>query len=838
MTTRGTVLHRSLLRCIALSLCLVTSALANDHPTKLAGFFETHCVDCHDSDTSEGGLDLVSLKWSPHDSDNFRRWVRILDKVDRGEMPPSSEDRPDEESQARFHRVLGQRLQDVSLYRQNQRGRVVYRRLNRVEYANTLHDLLGVDTALRELLPADGTEHGFDNVGEALNLSVAHLERYLEAADIALREATATTLEAPTTKIRTDFEETWHDYNHGFQNSQWVNAPDGNLAIVSGGGAIAHGTLRAWTPPLVDARYKFRVRARAMMQRKGKSKEEILAHDRHIISRVGVASQLKDGRAGNPAFFELSADQYREFVYEARVPRGHTFSIAPHRVIPTSPDERGMQSGMCVVVDWIEIEGPLYEGDWPPKGHRLLYGDLPLAPSDPARPTTDMRVVSDEPVGDAKRLLTKVLPIIFRRPVTDAEIDSHLQLFIEQLDRGRAFDQALRAAYKMALASPSFLFLQEWPGRLSDHALAARLSYGLWASLPDAELNGLAERGQLHEPQVLRAQTERMLRSPKAKRFHRQFLDSWLNLRDIDFTQPDLKLYPEFDSYLQASMVAESEAFFAEMLSKNLSVANVIDSDFAILNDRLAEHYGLTEAFRKTLSGHLTDDGRLRSEEERLIKVPLPADSRRGGFITQGAVLKVSANGTNTSPIVRGAYFLERILGTPPDPPPSNVPAVEPDIRGATTIREQLDKHRNQSACAGCHAKLDPPGFALENYDVTGRWRSHYRAIPESAADKVVKNAGSDVRYYIDGPSVESHYTLADGRRFEDIDEFKGLMLEDTRQLASCMVEKLVTHLTGATPQFADREVIQQILSTSEASEYGLRDLVHAVIQSRIFQMK
>jgi hypothetical protein len=831
-------LQRRMVVCLASVLCVTAPAFARDDLKAMLPMLEQHCYDCHDGDAKEAGLDLMSLKWPPEDSDQFQRWERVFDKVRRDEMPPRSQSQPVPEVRSRFLTAVHDRLHDITLKRQAEQGRVVYRRLNRSEYANTLHDLLGIDTPLREMLPEDGLSHGFDNVGESLNLSVAHLERYLEAADVALREATISTRTAPTKMVRTDYEQTWHDYNHGFQNSQWVNAPDGKLAIVSGGGSIAHGTLRAWSPPVAEARYRFRVRARAMMQRRQESKETVLTHDRRLIARVGVGSKLKDGLTVNQTFYELSPDRYCEFVYETRVPAGHTFSIAPHRVIPESDGERGMVSGMCVVIDWIEIEGPLYQGDWPPRGHRLLYGDLSLEPADPTQPESDLRVASKAPLSDARRLLSKFLPIVFRRPVSDDKIDFHLDLFREQLTNGRSFDQALRAAYKLALTSPQFLFLQETPGKLDDHALAVRLSYGLWGSLPDAELTELAERGTLCHPSVLRAQTERLLRSPKSKRFTQQFLGSWLNLRDIDFTQPDLKLYPEFDSYLQDSMVAESERFFVEMLRNNLSIRNVIDSDFAMLNHRLAEHYGLLEIMPEDRHSGGEPVVERPPESERLVKVMLPQDSRRGGFITQGAVLKVSANGTNTSPVVRGAYFLDRILGTPPDPPPSTVPSVEPDIRGATTIREQLDKHRNQPACAGCHAKLDPPGFALENYDVTGRWRTHYRAIPESAADKIVKNAGSDVRHYIQGLPVQPQYTLADGRSFDDIDAFKQLMLTDTRPLARCMVEKLITHLTGATPQFSDREVIEQILSKTESSEYGLRDLVHEVIQSRVFQTK
>ncbi len=811
-------------------------------------FLTEHCYDCHDADTTEGGLNLRALDWRPEDQANYAQWTKVFDKVDQGQMPPSDATQPAADLRSSFQKELHQKLHSHTLDRQVTQGRVALRRLNRSEYANTLRDLLGVSTPLEELLPEDGRADGFDNVGAALNLSVAHVERYLEAADLALKEATVATLHSTTTKIRTDYEETWHDYNHGFQNSQWANAPDGKLAI-RWSGAGGNGTLRAWHPPVPNARYRFRVRARAMMQREvvdaSGEKSNNFVHDRRIIAKVGVASQLKDGLAFDANYFELSPERYREFVYEARVPAEHTFAIVPYRLVPDSSDERVMANDMAVVVDWIEIEGPLYEGAWPPRGHRLLYGDLPLQPTESAAHDVDYdidydvdyHIASVAPEADGRRLIEDFLPRVFRRPVDQSEIDAHLDLFCEQLQLGRSFDAALRAAYKMALTSPQFLFLQEAPGKLDDYALAARLSYGLWGSLPDAELTRLAVQGCLSNRDILREQTERLLSAPNAARFTRQFLGGWLDLREIDFTQPDTKLYPEFDSYLQFSMLAESEQFFDELVRHNLSVSHIVHSDFAMLNERLAEHYELTAAFERP-STLLATDGDFPPEQSRLIKVNLPQSSKRGGFITQGAILKVSANGTTTSPVVRGAYVLDRILGTPPDPPPSNVPSVEPDIRGATTIRQQLDLHRNQPACAGCHAKLDPPGFALENYDVTGRWRTHYRAIPESAGDKIVKIPGSDQRFYEQGLPVEPSYSLADGRSFEDIDQFKQLVLEDQSQLARCVVGKLMTYLTGATPDFADREVVEQIVSEAAASQYGMRDLIHGVIQSRVFTHK
>jgi hypothetical protein len=814
-------------RTFHISTWLCTIALASASAAELGGklepMFEQHCYDCHDADAKKGGLDLTALKWKPNDAENLQQWTKVFDKVERGEMPPKKKERPPAEVSSAFMKTLHGELHGSSRRQQETEGRVVYRRLNRTEYVQTVHDLLGIDTPLRDLLPEDGTASGFDNIGAALNLSAVHLERYLQAADLALKEATVTAPKPETKKLRTDYNETWHDWNApGFQNNQWTHSPEGLLAIRWNGVNGPHGELGAWSPPVPDARYRFRIRARAMIDKTGPNagKNDATRPDRHIILKVALADWPRTGLTFGNTYFEMSSTEFREFTYEARVPKGKTLWLSPYRAVPEKPDERAMVAGICAVVEWVEIEGPLHE-EWPPRGHRLLYGDLPLQPADPKTPGKDLRVISAQPETDARRLLAAFLPKAFRRPVSEDEVSEHLALVQEQMAKGRRFDDALRAAYKMALCSPNFLFLQEKPGRLDDHALAARLSYGLWSTAPDDELTALATQKKLHDPAVLRAQTERLLASPKAARFIRNFLGSWLNLRDIDFTQPDTKLYPEFEQYLQQSMVAETERFFEELLQNNLSVRNIVHSDFAMLNERLAEHYGIAGV-----------------KGEQLRKVSLTADSRRGGFITQGAVLKVSANGTSTSPVVRGAYVLDRILGTPPDPPPKNVPAIEPDIRGATTIREQLDKHRNQPACAGCHAQLDPPGFALENYDVTGRWRTVYRAIPDSAKDKVVNVPGTDIRFYTQGRPVDPSFAMADGRLFKDVDQFKQIVLSDPEQLARCVAEKLITHFTGAQIQFADREVIEAIVQRAASSDYGLRTLVHEVIQSRVFTHK
>jgi hypothetical protein len=335
--------------------------------------------------------------------------------------------------------------------------------------------------------------------------------------------------------------------------------------------------------------------------------------------------------------------------------------------------------------------------------------------------------------------------------------------------------------------------------------------------MPDDELLTLAEQGKLAQPDTLRRQVERMLNHPKAAAFTENFVGQWLGLRDIDFTEPSHILYPEFDDMLKVSIVRETELFFSELVKHDLSLTNFVASDFTMLNGRLAKHYGIPGV----------DGWEFR-------KVSLPPQSHRGGVLTMASVLKVTANGTITSPVIRGAWVMDRILGTPPPKPPADVPAVEPDIRGATTIREQLAKHRQIESCAACHAKIDPPGFALESFDVIGGWRENYRTSGHGAPVTV---DGRRMPYH-KGKQVDPADVLADGRKFKDIDELKHLLLADKDQLARALTEKLVTYATGAPPTAADKPEVETIVAKARQKNYGLRTLVHEIVQSALLRTK
>ncbi len=404
-------------------------------------------------------------------------------------------------------------------------------------------------------------------------------------------------------------------------------------------------------------------------------------------------------------------------------------------------------------------------------------------------------------------------------PPNDEELSRYLSLVKGRLAAGRPFEASLRAGLAAVLCSPNFLYLREDLGEakneISDDELASRMSYFLWSSMPDDELIECARRKTLHKPEVLHAQVERMLKDPRRNRFISDFTGQWLRLRQIDATMPDPKVYSEFDDFLKFSMVEESQSFFRTLLDEDLSIRNFLDSDFAMLNRRLARHYGIEGV-----------------KGVQIKKVSLPKDSVRGGVLTQGAVLKVTANGTTTSPVLRGVWVLENVLGQTVPPPPPNIPGLEPDTRGATTIREQLAKHRDDASCNVCHQHIDPPGFALESFDPAGKYRKQYLRFHVEP-----QNADKGWGKVVTAGNVDPSGQLSTGEKFADVREFKRLMVQNEERFARCLTEKLMTFALGRELGFSDRDNVDGVLKKSAAKGRGLRTLVHAIIESPAFVM-
>jgi mono/diheme cytochrome c family protein len=739
-------------------------------------FLEKHCFDCHGGGSTKGGLELDRLSNDLNDPQTLRRWTLVHDRVRSGEMPPRNRPQPTTAEREAYLGPLSRSLVEAD----RRRTRPVVRRINRVEYENSVRQLLGISVDLRDLLPQDGSAQGFDSVGDALAASSELVEAYLQAAETAIDAAFGPERKPEEVHLK-------------FPLSRDVKNEIGGLfRQVDDGVALFNSS---YSPSAVRSflkkpagTYRIRIHARAFQSEKPVT---LCVYAGDVITHI-----LPHHLVGH---WDIPPGPMTVVEFEDRFGTYDTFHPKPYGTVG-SAREKCNYPGPGLVIGEIEIDGPLEA--WPPTSRVKLLGGV-----DSARGT----------VEDARAILAGLLPLAYRRPTTEAEVEPFVGLTRKALERSKSFPDALRVGLKALLCSPGFLFLAS---SSDDFALAARLSTFLWSSLPDEALRERAARGELHDPSVLRAETERMLRDPKAAAFTKNFAGQWLGLREIDFTAPDEVLYPEFDELLQVSMVRETELTFRHVLDDDLSLLNFVDSDWTFLNARLAAHYGIPGV-----------------EGQAFRKVKLPAGSVRGGLLTQASVLKVSANGTNTSPVLRGAWVLDRILGKPAPPPPAGVPAIEPDIRGTVTLREQLAKHRTQENCAVCHRRIDPPGFALESFDVIGAWRDWYRTTgPGERVNKLIDaNANVNVRYR-KGLPVDPTGALADGRKFGDIREYKKMLLEEREQIARGLAEKLLTYGLGRGLGFSDRAAVEAIVSRVAAKDFGFRTLLHEVVQSETFR--
>ncbi|HND53415.1 MAG TPA: DUF1592 domain-containing protein, partial [Pirellulaceae bacterium] len=784
--------------------------------------------------------------------------MKIHDRVASGEMPPRSAAQPTAAERGELLRVLRESLVEAERKSPASRDRGRLRRLTRAEYENTVRDLFDMPgIALAGNLPADGTAHGFDKLADALDISHVNLSKYLDSAEQILFYATATRPEAPTVQSRRiSLCNSGGFVAHVVLNGDGVllksGKPDpefppaGEQNHMDEGAHERMGSFRkgssvglfrhedeSFSPYFIEhvTVYPGVYRVRTSLWSFRWDKGTVLPGRSVEAARLSVVQLTGDGRGGQHPSYVLGY-----FDAPPEGPRQHetsvwlnynemigfnTASLAP--VANYARKGRALAfTGPGIVCDWLDVEGPLHEV-WPPRSHQTLFGALPLrefaaqqqskpqtpghtqaSDSPSVRPPVRTRVrqlgagrnrpdpdpgvwtvASEKPLEDADRLLADFLPRLFRRPIDESVRKQYVQLVAERLKVGDCFETAMRSAYKTALCSPDFLFHVEPEGPLDDFALACRLSYFLWNSTPDDELFQRAASGDLRKPEQLDREVARLLKHPRSQRFVEDFIGQWLKLRQIAATDPDRKLYPEFSAYLQDSMVAETRAYFRELLDKNLDASHLVKSSFAMLNEKLAVHYGIPG-----VSG------------SQMRRVELPPDCPRGGFITQGSVLKITANGTTTSPVPRGAFVMERLLGQPPEPPPSNVAAIEPDVRGTTTIRQQLAKHRENVACASCHARIDPPGFALESFDVIGGLRTRYRSIGDGdPAERGSIDPFVGIGFKL-GPQVDATGELPDGRKFRDIREYQQLIGSQTEQLLRNLATQLAIYSTGRELRF------------------------------------
>lgn len=882
---------------IGLRPWLLTLAVSVIHEAEaavpMAGFLKAHCLECHDSSAKQGGLDLTAIPEAAENSEAFAKWVRVHDRIEAGEMPPSEKPRPLADQRRDVLAKLKASLIEAERDVRATVPQAGLRRLTKAEYENTVRDLFDLPgIALQGELPADGSAHGFDKNSDALDISHVNLAKYVEAADRTLDMAIATQPTPPTvTKQRISLANPAGFVAHVLMNGDGVllknKQPDpdfppaGEQNHLDQGAHERMGSFKngasvglfrhedeSFHPYFIEfvslypGHYRIKTSLWSFQWDRGK----VLPGRGTEAARLSVVQLSGDGRGGgHPSYvlgyYDAPSMKEREHELVTWLNVKETIGFNAASLAPTANYSRKGRAmaftGPGIVCDWFDIEGPLHEV-WPPVSHRRLFGELPLiefkpdehpgvrpprripvrrevgaGKNEPDKTSGLWTVQSSQPLVDADRLLADFLPRAFRRPVAPEVRQAYVAQVDERLRAGDCFETAMRWAYRAALCSPDFLYHVEQDRNgpatetasaeqaLDDHALACRLSYLLWTSLPDERLTQLAASGTLRQPEQLDAEVERLLKDDRSRRFVEDFLGQWLKLRQIAATDPDKKLYPEFSAYLQDSMVAETRAYFRELLDKNLDATHLVRSNFAMLNEKLAVHYGIAG-----VSG------------SQIRRVELPEAHPRGPFLTQAAILKITANGTTTSPVPRGAFVMARLLGKEPEPPPPNIPAIEPDVRGAKTIREQLDKHRTDAICASCHRVMDPPGFALESFDVIGGQRDRYRSIgegdpaPRGAIDPFI-----GIGFKL-GPSVDASGQLPDDRSFRNITEFQTLIATDARLLLTNLARQFTIYGTGRNPSFADRDEIARIVDRTQRQGGGIRTLLHEVVRSRLFGTK
>ena len=767
-------------RFAVMASMLILASAAHAEPSGIRYFLEDYCYQCHDSGTRKGKLDLETLKTPGVEPSNAETWQEVVDQLTLSEMPPKKADQPSDAERLNFLKMVRAALDRAHQVRRSS-VEVVLRRLNRTEYNNTMRDLTGLDLRLADQFPADIAIDGFDNIGKGLTISPYLMERYLQTAKWWLGKA-----------ILTERSETAYvdfypripgrgavvlaDYRRARSFKEL--SPEQQAKHKTSGRKVNRFHSEddwRWVRIPHEGRYRFRILMSAL-----RSSEDVATpRVRFIVASGPVGSfsiPAPVGKRGEPRWFE----------FEARLPKG-IYNFRGEYLNPDSGAKKNSKNKSYIQAHWFEIEGPLYES-WPPKSMRRL-----LPPE----------LIDGDEKASARRVLSRFMARAWRRPVTEAEVDDMVNLFAAVRPEFDSFEQAIQHPLAAVLASPHFLYMVE-SEKLGDHELASRLSYFLWSSMPDERLLRLASEGKLRDADVLASEMDRMLADPKSKAFVENFVGQWLGLRRLDSIVPSASKFSEYNRWLKQSMRQETTRFFRELLEKDLSVLNFIDSDFTFLNDVLARHYKIEGV-----------------EGSALRRVALPEDSRRGGVLTQASVLTLTADGTDTSPVHRGAWMLKNFLGTPPPPPPASVPELEQVAKQAKrrlTLREKLEVHRESAACAACHVKIDPLGFALESFDAVGAFRRY--------VDK--QKTPADPRGI-----------LPDGTSFDGVNEFKRVLLEKRRDVfMRGLTGKLMTYALGRSMDFSDRKTIDGIVDDLKASHPGLRTLVRAVVTSEAFRSK
>jgi mono/diheme cytochrome c family protein len=842
---------------------------ANGYEEVARPFLQQHCVGCHGAKKALAGFRIDQLGVDFSVARVGDQWKEVLDRLHAGAMPPEGRPRPDSKQIAAFAGWVEQQLREVTLAANNAGGRIPMRRLNRDEYANTIRDLLKLDDKivrpLCEDLPGDGKAEGFDRLGVALFFDQTQIERSLAVAEKIAARAIVTQ-PPPTSKIVNRFDllrkrpppdrvEVFPGFTHtiprGAQDR--IVRPDAIEYIqgyptyrreYDGWGAIDHFSIARLTTQ--DGYYRFRIKAKVdnrgrttpnkfrlqyAMDSAFQAEQEVEVDPSGLTEAVmflrgGVGDEVR-----GPQVFRLlwnhtekaviNEPKYKALFSKWTALRGQMEQAAAKRVPQAEMDalkkrrgeleaemnawqgvmyiynpEMDLEKLPRLLIEWIEVEGPVQK-EWPPPSHKAL-----LFAGDDRRDGAYIREV-----------FARFLPRAYRRPVTPDEVEAIVQVVENaQKSSNLGFHEALRIGLQRVLCAPAFLFLQEPAGKdvrprpLNDYELASRLSYFLWSTMPDEELFALAAAGKLKDKDVVAGQVRRLLSDPRAEEFVRNFAGQWLSVREYGSMQPAAE-YKNYDKLLEAASKQEPLAFFTEVLSKNLPITNFLDSDFVVINERLAKHYGI--------------DGVIGPEFRR---VALKSAHHRGGVLGMAGLMTLLADGTRTLPLRRATWVMRELFNDPPNNPPPNAGEIQPNTAGKNlTVRQRLDLHRRDTVCASCHARLDPYGLALENYDAIGQWRERFNGEGFRGSN---------------APLLDVSGSLADGTKFRTLEEYKAALVKQKDKFARAFTIKLLTYALCRPVGYPDHERVTALTAALQQDDYRIQTLIQGIAASDAFLTK
>lgn len=842
---------------------------ATDYAKTIQPFLTQHCLPCHGAETAKAGYRIDQIGTDFTVASAAEQWKEVIDRLTAGEMPPADRPRPDTDQTAAVTHWVHDRLRDVERSAKNAGGRIPMRRLNRIEYANTVRDLLRLDEQvvlpLTEELPADGLAEGFDRLGAALFFDLTQIERSLAVA-AKLAERAIVTEPPQTNRLENRFDiqrlkpapdrvPVFPGFEHtiprGAKNRivhpthiEHIQGGPTYRREYRGWGVVAHFAI---SKAVTQDGY-YRVRIRATVDNRGRTElnrfklqyamnspiqveRDVLLDESGVTEATLFLRGPVNGEVKGPQVFNLLWNHTEDAVIRepgyvqlfsqwtrlrGLLERAAT-NLAPQAEVAALKNERRVVeqqlnawTGVAniynpefdldqlprLLLESIEIEGPIQKA-WPPASHQALFfaGD------------------GRQDHAYVQEIFARFLPRAYRRPVTNQEIAAVVAVVTDaQAKGGLSFHAAMRLGLQRVLCAPGFLFLQEpagdpsQPRPLNDYELASRLSYFLWSTMPDDELRQLAADGTLHETTTLTAQVDRMLADAKAQQFVKNFAGQWLSVRDYGSIKPAAE-YRDYDAALEAASQHEPFAFFAKVLNKNLPITTLIDSDFLMINQRLAWHYGI--------------EGVTGSEFRR---VAIGPDVHRGGVLGMAGLMTYLSDGTRTLPMRRGAWVLRELFNDPPNSPPPNAGEIQPNTGGRDlTVRQRLERHRRDDVCASCHAKLDPYGLALENYDAIGAWRERFNGEGFRGAD---------------APVLDVSGAFPDGRRFTTLEQYKAGLMAQKDKFARALCVKMVTYALGRPVGYPDHRLLESLVHRLQQDDYQIQSLIHGIVASEPFRTK